>query len=188
MNLLKTPFSGNYDSLWYISLAMLSFEDVRWLEMTGGYRILFDPRPLLKQLETESDTSAIWHQLWDELHHQGDVGEASFAAVPYLVRAYLKRGVVEWNTFAIVAVIELARKQGKNPDVPVWLEEGYYSAIRELARIGAADISQAKDPDEVRFILCILAIEKGLRAHAKFLLDFSEDEMSEIEIAWKAAP
>jgi len=167
---------------------MLSLEDVRWSEMTGGYRTRFDPRPLLKQLETESDTSATWQELWDELHHQGDVGEASFAAVPYLVRAYLKRGVVEWNTFAIVAVIELARKQGQNPDVPVFLEQGYFSAIREIARLGAADILRAKDPDEVRSILCILAIEKGLRAHAKFLLDFSEDEMSEIEIAWKAAP
>ena len=87
-----------------------------------------------------------------------------------------------------MAVIELARKQGQNPDVPVFLEQGYFSAIREIARLGAADILRAKDPDEVRSILCILAIEKGLRAHAKFLLDFSEDEMSEIEIAWKAAP
>jgi hypothetical protein len=167
---------------------MLSLDDVRWLEMTGGYRTLFDPRPLLKQLGVESDTSPVWHELWNRLHHQGDVGEASFAAVPYLVRAYLKRGVVEWNTFAIVAVIELARKEGKNPDVPGWLKEDYFSAIRELAKAGSADIWRTKDPDEVRSILSILAIEKSLRAHAKFLLDYSEDEMPELEIAWKATP
>ena len=126
---------------------MLSLEDVRWSEMTGGYRTRFDPRPLLKQLETESDNSATWQKLWDELHHQGDVGEASFAAVPYLIRAYVQRGVIEWNTFAIVAVIELARKQGKNPDVPVFLEECYFSAIHEIARLGAAAILRAKDPE-----------------------------------------
>jgi hypothetical protein len=37
-------------------------------------------------------------------------------------------------------------------------------------------------------MLSISALEKGLRAHAKFLFDFTEDEMSDIEIAWKAAP
>jgi hypothetical protein len=167
---------------------MLSLEDIRWSEVTGGYRTPFDPRPLLKRLETERDTSKVWEELWDELHHQGDVGEASFAAVPYLVRAYRERGVIDWNTFAIVAVIELARKEGKNPDVPGWLEEDYFNAIRELAEVAAADILRAKGADEVLPILSILALEKGLRAHAKFLLDYSEDEMSDIEIAWKAAP
>jgi hypothetical protein len=88
---------------------MLSFEDVRWSEMTGGYRTQLDLRPLLKRLETERDTSEVWEELWNELHHQGDIGDASFAAVPYLVKAYQQRGVVDWNTFAIVAVIELAR-------------------------------------------------------------------------------
>ena len=107
--------------------------------MSGGYKTPFDPRPLLKRLEIESDKSTVWEELWNELHHQGDVGEASFAAVPYLVRAYRQRGVIDWNTFAIVAVIELARKEGKNPDVPGWLEEDYFRAIRELAELAATD-------------------------------------------------
>jgi hypothetical protein len=122
-----------------------------------------------------------WQELWDELHHQGDVGEASFAAVPYLVRDYRKRGVVESNTFAMVAVIELARKEGKNPDVPGWLEEGYFSAIRELATMGAADILRAKSPEDARCILSVLAIEKGLRTHGKFLVKYTEDDMLDIE-------
>jgi hypothetical protein len=160
---------------------MLSFEDVRWSEMTGGYRMRLDPRPLLNRLETESDTTQIWQELWDELHHQGDVGDASFAAVPYLVRGYRQRGVVNWNTFAIVAVIELARKEGKNPDVPGWLEEGHFSAIRELAKLGAADILRARSPEEVRAILSVLAIEKGLRTHGRFLVNYSEEEMLDFE-------
>ena len=121
-----------------------------------------DPRPLLKRLETESDTSQVWQELWDELHHQGDVDDASFAAVPYLVRAYQRRGVVDWNNFAIVAVIELARKEGPNPVVPGWLDEGYFSAIRELATLGAADILLADGPEAPRAILSVLAIEMGL--------------------------
>jgi hypothetical protein len=60
----------------------------------------------------------VWHELWDELHHQGDVGEASYAAVPIIVESYQKRGVIDWNAYAIVAIIELARNERDNPDVP----------------------------------------------------------------------
>jgi hypothetical protein len=161
-------------------LLMISLEDARWSNMTGGYKMPFDPRPLLKRLETDSDTSEVWHELWDELHHQGDVGEASFAAVPFLVRSYRKRGVLDWNTYAIVAIIELARKEGKNPDVPRWIEDDYLQAIRELAEIGATEVLQAEAAEDVRAILSIIAIEKGLRVHGKLLVNYSEDELTDI--------
>ena len=140
-----------------------------------------DVRPLLSRLENERDTTSVWEELWNELHHQGDVGEASFAAVPHLVRIYRKRGIEDWNTFAIVAIIELARKEGKNPDVPKWLEEGYFRALRELAEIGAHEVLRTKDPDVTRAILSVVAIDRGLRTHGKFLVNYSEDEMLEIE-------
>lgn len=125
-------------------LFMISLEDTRWSNMTGGYKMPFDPRPLLKRLETDSDTNEVWHELWEELHHQGDVGEASFAAVPFLVISYRRRRVLNWNTYAIVGIIELARKEGKNPDVPRWIEDDYFQAIRELAEIGATEVLQAE--------------------------------------------
>ena len=130
----------------------------------------------------------VWKELWNELRHQGDVGEESLAAVPYLVRAYRERGVIDWNTFAIVAVIELARNEGKNPDVPGWLEGDYFNVIRELVELAATDVLRAKGADEVRCMLSIFALGKGLMSHAKFLLDYSEDETSDLEIAWKTAP
>jgi hypothetical protein len=160
---------------------MINLDDVRWLELTGGYRTLFDPRPLLRRLETDGDTTDVWHELWEELHHQGDVGEASFAAVPFLVKSYRERGVLVWNTYAIVAIIELARKQGKNPDVPQWTAEDYFQAIGKLAEIGTTEVLQAKTAEDARAILSILAIEKGLRIHGKFLVSYSEDEMMDFE-------
>jgi hypothetical protein len=81
-------------------LPMISLDDVRWSNMTGGYKSPFDPRPLLKKLATDSDTTEVWHELWEELHHQGDVGEASFAAAPFLVRSYRERGLLDWNIYA----------------------------------------------------------------------------------------
>ncbi len=160
---------------------MLGTDDKRWTTMTGGYRLPFDPRPLLSRLETEHDTESVWRELWDELHHQGDVGDASFAAVPHLVRIHCKRGLPDWNTYAIVAAIELARNEGTNPDVPNWIEKDYFHAIQELAEIGIHQISQTRDPEVVRAILSIIAIEKGLRIHGKFLVDYSEDELLDIE-------
>jgi len=119
--------------------------------------------------------------IWENLHHQGGVGEASYAAVPHLVRIYRLRGGTDWNTYAMVAIIELARGNGKNPQVPEWLEEGYSRAIQELAEIGAAEVLRAKDPEDIRAILSILAIAKGARTHARFLLNYSAEELLELE-------
>lgn len=160
---------------------MISFDDERWSSMTGGYRTPLDPRPLLKRLRTAADTAELWHELWDELHHQGDVGDASFAAVPFLVDSYRERGVIDWNTYAMVAIIELARKEGKNPDVPQWFADDYFGAIRKLAEIGATEIPHAETEKETLSILSVLAIEKGLRVHGRFLVLYSEAEMMDIE-------
>jgi hypothetical protein len=73
---------------------MLALNDHRWTMMTGGYRTPLDPRPLLSKLESARDTAAVWAELWDELHHQGDVGDASYAAVPHLADIYRRRGQI----------------------------------------------------------------------------------------------
>lgn len=146
----------------------------------------FDPRALLKRLESDGDTKEAWQELWEELHHQGDVGEASYAAVPFLVQNYRKRRVLHWNTYAIVAVIELARTDGKNPDVPQWIADDYFQAIGSLAEIGITEVQMAETAEDVRAILSVVAIEKGLRMHGKFLVNYSEDELTDIEskIEW----
>jgi hypothetical protein len=43
---------------------MISREDGRWAKMTGGYKTLLDPRPLLKKLEAGCDTREVWRELW----------------------------------------------------------------------------------------------------------------------------
>jgi hypothetical protein len=160
---------------------MLSLDDNRWNTLTGGYRMKCDPRPLLAGLESEQNRETAWRELWEELHHQGDVGEASYASVPHLVRIHRKSGIVDWNTYAIVAIIELARGKGNNPEVPKWLEEDYLRAIRELAEIGAAEIWRTEEAEAVRAILGVIAIAKGLRTHGRFLVEYSEDELLDFE-------
>jgi hypothetical protein len=158
---------------------MLDLEDQRWA-LKGGYRVPCDARPLLRSLESGVEIGQTWKTLWNELHHQGDVDEASFAAVPHLVRIHRNRGVAEWNTYAMVATIELARGNGGTPDVPAWLRAAYHEAIRELARHGLAELPLADGRDVVRCILGVLAREKGARTYARLLIDFSEEEIVEL--------
>jgi hypothetical protein len=160
---------------------MISLEDTRWSNMTGGYRTPLDPRPLLKRLETDSDTTEVWHELWDELHHQGDVGDASYASVPFLVECCRQKGILDWNTFAIVAIIELARKVGRNPDVPGWIAEDYFQGIGKLAEIACTEVLRAADVEQVRAMLSVIAIAKNIRIHGRFLLNYSEDELIDLE-------
>ena len=160
---------------------MLTLDDNLWSNLTGGYRTRFDPRQLLARLEADEGSAKTWHEIWGELYHQGDVGTASYAAVPHLVRIHRTLGVVDWNTYAIVSAIELARDKRTNPEVLKSLKEDYFRAIRELAEIGAAEILRTDEPESVRAILSVIALAKGLRIHAMFLVEYSEDELLEIE-------
>jgi hypothetical protein len=166
------------------SARMPSFDDARWDHLTGGYKTPFDPRPSLRKLESRRDITAAWKELWEELHHQGDVGEASYAAVPELVRIHRNEGAADWNLYAIVAIIELARTESRNPEVPNWLREDYFRSIEELARMGAKDILTVAESETKRAILGVIAIERGLRTHGKVLVAYSEKELLAIEPSW----
>jgi hypothetical protein len=163
------------------SARMLSFDDDRWKHLKGGYKTPFDPRPSLRKLESEPDTATAWEELWEELHHQGDVGDASYAAIPELVRIHRSGKAADWNLYAMVAIIELARTEPHNPELPDWLQEDYLRSIQELAQMGAKDSLCADEPEATRAILSVIAIARGLRMHGKFLVAYSEDELSEME-------
>jgi hypothetical protein len=160
---------------------LLNLDDKRWTELMGGYRVPFDPRQLLRRLESGTDILGCWQELWQGLYHQGDVGEASYAAVPHMVRIYQNRGKIDWNTYAIVTSIELARNVGKNPDVPLWLRQGYEEAINRLAMTGLSELPHANKNEIVRSILAAIAIWKEARTYARIIIDYSEDELNELE-------
>ena len=160
---------------------MLSLDDPRWLDLKGGYRVPFDPRPLLARLQAGQDPAAAWKSLWTELYHQGDVGEASYAAVPHLVRIHRESPSQGSDVYGLVAAIELARDARGNPGLPDWGRTAYEDALRELAALGARDVLGSSDPESTRCILAVLAIAKGARVYGRLLLEFTEDEVRELE-------
>jgi hypothetical protein len=140
--------------------------------------VRYDPRPALGRLA--SGESIAWEELWQELYHQGDVGTASYASVPELTTLERDRVTPEWNTYALVASIELARSSGSNPPIPDWLERTYDDALAALAADATMKLPIATSNEDVRSMLSIIAISKRLRRHAEVLLDFSEEELEDV--------
>src|SRR5882757_7375647 len=82
---------------------------------------------------------SVWEELWQELHHQGDIGVASYAAIPQIVRISEAQGNRDWNLYALAATIQIARHR-KNPPLPEWLEPGYKTAWDSLVKLALADL------------------------------------------------
>ena len=84
---------------------MLSLDDTAWKDLHGGYGVPYDVSPALRSMQCGND---VWEELWNELHHQGDIGEASYAAVPQLVSIAGAAGSRDWNFYGLLAIIEVS--------------------------------------------------------------------------------
>lgn len=166
---------------------MIAFDDKRWEGLKGGYKTPYDPRPALRELEAGSDAEAVWDQLWEELHHQGDVGDASYATVPHLIRIQAESPKVDWNLYALISTVEIERHRSGNPPLPAWLTESYREAWARVLEIGSRDLARTDDPLTVTSILGALALAKGQVKLGAFIAhsDTSEvDEFLEERSAW----
>ena len=99
--------------------------------LKGGYRVPYDPRPVLERLETDHDNTI--SELWENLYHQGDIDLASYAAVPALV------GLGE---LSLAGAIEVARHEERSPDVPASMREEYEAALKCALDIEPVDPEQ----------------------------------------------
>src|SRR5437588_9974665 len=88
---------------------MLPLDDPRWQSYAGGYGGPYDASVPLRRLFEQGASAELWDELWQELHHQGAVGPASFAAVPWLLDYARRSHELDWNAFGLIAVIELER-------------------------------------------------------------------------------
>ena len=160
---------------------MIGLDDPKWQTFNGGYRLPYDASARLRELEADStDAPVIWEEFWNELHHQGDVDLASYAVVPQLVRICIARNLMDWNVFALAAVIEECRVFGKNPPLPNWLESDYHSAIKKLAELGARDFSQDWPKELTQSFLSVAAFAKGFPNSGRMLIEFPEDEIKDV--------
>ena len=114
----------------------LNLGDPRWRELEGGYKgCLYDASAALVRLEVAKnlkDVDTIYAELWNELHHQGDVGMASYYALPHLVRIAKETKLVNESVLGLISVIEIQRQKSHNPPLPKLLAEVYHNALVDL--------------------------------------------------------
>jgi hypothetical protein len=134
---------------------LLSLDDPIWPTLEGGYRIPYDASEALKAMQAGAD---VWHALWEDLHHQGDVGVASYAAVPQLVNMLGAAASRPEDFYALIALIELERHRQHNPPLPDWLADSYRAAWAQLPAIAARDLQDQLDPVMLDAIFAVLAM------------------------------
>ncbi|GJI95300.1 hypothetical protein RugamoR57_20180 [Duganella caerulea] len=163
---------------------MLTLKDEKWKELPGAYRVPYDASVALRSMQ---DGIEVWDELWNELHHQGDVDIASYAAIPHLVRIAKGEASRDWNFYGLLATIEVARHRRGNPAIPAWLKTDYDGAWTEASALALADMRSEFDSSTTRAILSVLALAKGdlkLGAMLSGLDDSELDEWLEERLAW----
>jgi hypothetical protein len=157
----------------------MDFEDQRWTSLIGGYQTPYDPRPTLRELVRFPNSDQLWIALWKELHHQGDVGDASYAALPTFAEVAAREHADDWNPFALAAVIEEARHSGQNAPLPDWLAHDYRAALQSLFESALEVIRRTDNKNVVASALAIIAIHKGQRTLGRIAM-LTEDERCEM--------
>jgi hypothetical protein len=157
---------------------MLPLDDERWKMLLGGYRIPYDASVPLRKLEQTTDPqeeNAIWQELWEELHHQGDVGSASYAAVPHILRIVRQKKRLDWNPLGLVTIIELWRHTRKNPPIPDDFIQSYLTALNEVPEILAELPKEGWDELFTRSASALLSVSHGHLLLADAILELSPD-------------
>ncbi|RYY35672.1 MAG: hypothetical protein EOP46_09210 [Sphingobacteriaceae bacterium] len=165
-----------------INEPLLDLDNPLWASLEGGYKSIYDasvPLKNLKQATTLQEADAIYQELWDNLHHQGDVGLASYYALPYLVNIAIKNKLVDYNVLGLVSVIEIQRHQD-NPKIPSALFYDYNSALQKLAELAILVIDSDWDLSLTSSALAAIAVAKGQIKLAEAIMNLdSEDAIDE---------
>jgi hypothetical protein len=160
----------------------MTLEDKLWKSLQGGYRTDYNASVPLRQLEETSDKEKIkkiFEELWSELHHQGDVGLASYMAVPQLVRIGTNKGLFDWNLLGLCSVIEQQRHLGQNPPLPSEYENYYFNGLNQLKQFITSNINRQLDKETLRTALSALATCSGQVKLGKAILELDDDVLDE---------
>jgi len=168
---------------------MLTLDDPRWSSLRGGYRVPYDATPVLRRLAGDWADRAAWEELWNELHHQGDVDEASYATLPVLVELARRARKRDWNVYALAATIETERHARRNPPLPTWLATDYRRAWAKLADLALEDLREVSDRNLIRSALAVVALARGDLKVGTLLAGLDDCEINEYldsRIGWSA--
>lgn len=163
----------------------LALDDPEWGRLSHAYGLAGDVPDLLNTLRELIDPvgpdAEPWPNLWSRLCHQGEVYEASYAAVPHIVDiSALMSGPVDFGFFLLPAAIEVARQEGRGPPIPPALEAAYQKAIQRLPRALEWRLDDAWDRDFAISAFGALAVAKGHHRLAEAVMELDEEWIGRI--------
>ena len=165
---------------------MIELTEPAWSKLTHAYGNASDIPRLLRQLaqnpgpKCENDSEP-WFTLWSSLCHQGDVYQASFAAIPHIVAiAQSSLCLLNFGFFQLPAAVEIARKNGRGPEVSRELSGAYFEAISQLGNEAAKRIGESWDQSMLLSALSSIAISKGDHRVAEAILNFDDYIISKV--------
>ncbi len=165
---------------------MIDLDDPCWQELSHAYGSATDIPELLRQLARVTGRKAAydsepWFTLWSSLCHQGDVYDASYAALPHIVEiACNAKEPIDFSFFQLPAAIEIARNSGKGPLVPAGLAQAYGDALSRLAE--CVTLHQHEDWDERTLLSAIsaLAVAKRHPRVAEAVMNLDDDLITKL--------
>ena len=162
-----------------INVPLLELDDPKWGDLEGGYRgVLYNASAALKKMERTNDLSAmneVYQEFWNELHHQGDVGLASYYSVPHLTRIAKEKQLIDSNVLGLVSVIEIQRHKN-NPKLPSALFPAYNNALTELGELAKLSFNHPWDFETANTLLTALAVSKGQIKLADAIMNLDSED------------
>ncbi len=156
---------------------MLPLVEDRWSDLSHAYGRASNIPALLERAKTDirpghmSGTS--WFDLWSALCHQGDIYTASYAAVPHLVAIGEARQNSEhiFEPLFLTGCVELARLEGRGPEMPKALAASYYNAVAHAKALLEECLTLPWPTNYRSGILASIAALSGDRGKARAILD-----------------
>lgn len=145
----------------------LSLDSKRWAELQHAYGAGENIPPLLYELLAKPDPKSsrfeqLWQDIWNILCHQGTVGSASYAAVPYVVQAASSLAPFERLEYLhFIGHVEVFRASGPEQNIPDFLQEAYFAAHQQAVALALESLQEDWPEDELQILLSTLAILKG---------------------------
>lgn len=161
---------------------MIPLKSEIWNGLSGGYHVKYNPVECLTRLYGNPNDDAAWEELWEELHHQNDVGQASYAAVPHILEIERRAEQFNWNGFALISVIEYCRPTNVPPQVGE-IADGYKEAWDELLTVVANHPHKEWDDNLTASILSCIAYSRGQRVMA-WAVSEMDDEVARDFLKW----
>lgn len=159
---------------------MLDITADQWNNMNGGYKTPYNPSYIFELLSKDICSVEAWDLTWENLHHQGDIGEASYAIIPKLVDLYKESQSTDCQLYSYVSLIIQESHRKSNPKIPDWLIEDFSKSLSSLFEMALSDLKISDNKDWTISIVGFILAYKGLIKDSAAIISLDQSEIEEI--------